>query len=237
MPPREAAAARYDDEYLSYEIAHEDAYRDLELRSLEDLGLEREAEALRARREASGLLPRALDVGCATGALLAALRDRGWEPSGVEVGRSMAAYGRERRGLLIHAGSLESARFAPASFELVHASHLVEHLVDPASFVDEARRVLVPGGLLALTTPNVDGFQARALGWRWRSAIYDHLYLFSVRTLGALLESRGFVSLRLVTWGGWAAGLKPAFLKRPLDRWAKRSGRGDVMAILARAPA
>ena len=52
--------------------------------------------------------------------------------------------------------------------------------------------MLAPGGILALTTPNADGFQARLLGPEWRSAIYDHLYLFSLRTLASLLESHGF---------------------------------------------
>jgi hypothetical protein len=89
-------------------------------------------------------------------------------------------------------------------------------------------------GLLVLTTPNVDGLQARLLGAGWRSAIYDHLYLFSTLTLTALLEAKGFAVLRYVTWGGWARGLKPAFLKAPLDRWAKRRGFGDVVAMLAR---
>jgi len=116
----------------------------------------------------------------------------------------------------------------------VHASHLIEHLNSPSSFLDEAARILAPGGLLALTTPNVDGFQARLFGSRWRSAIYDHLYLFSLRTLRELLEARGFVVMRSVTWGGWARGLRPAFVKGPMDALAKRWGFGDVMAILAR---
>jgi SAM-dependent methyltransferase len=227
-------AARYDGEYLAYEEPNQLAYRDLELLALADLGLEEASAPIRAARSGEGGQPRALDVGCATGALLAALRDRGWEATGVEICAPAAAYGRERYGLDIRACDLASAGFPDASFELVHASHLIEHLNDPAAFLGEAARLLAPGGLLALTTPNVDGFQARLLGARWRSAIYDHLYLFSARTLTELLASRGFEVERLVTWGGWASGLRPAFLKRPLDRWAKRSGRGDVVALLAR---
>jgi SAM-dependent methyltransferase len=232
-----AVARRYDGpsgaDYLRYEEENQFAYRDLELLALSDIGLDAAARPLFDRARSEGRLPRALDVGCATGALLAALRDSGWEPQGVEISAAQAAYGRERYGLPIHAGSLESAAFPDGSFELVHASHLIEHLNDPAAFLDEAGRVLAPGGLLALTTPNADGFQARLLGRRWRSAIYDHLYLFSARTLRALLESRGFAIAAKATWGGWARGLEPSFLKRPLDRLAKRWGFGDVVAFLA----
>jgi SAM-dependent methyltransferase len=239
-PQSEPAAivSRYDGrssaDYLRYEEEHQYAYRDLELLALGDLGLEAAAAPLFERARSEGRMPRVLDVGCATGALLAALRDSGWQPQGVELSREQASYGEERHSLPIHAGTLESAAFPDACFDLVHASHLIEHLNEPAAFLGEVGRVLAPGGLLALTTPNADGLQARLLGPEWRSAIYDHLYAFSVGTLRALLVSRGFEISALVTWGGWAKGLRPAFLKRPLDRLAKRLGFGDVVAILAR---
>ncbi len=230
----EAVASRYGEEYLAYEEANQAAYRDLELLALADLGLEAASAPAFAATAAEGGRPRVLDVGCATGALLDALAGRGWDPQGVEISAAQADYGRSRYGLPIHAGTLESASFPEGSFDLVHASHLIEHLNDPASFLDEAARVMKSGSLLALTTPNADGLQARLFGAAWRSAIYDHLYLFSARTLRALLESRRFVVESMVTWGGWARGLRPAFLKRPLDAAAKRHGFGDVMAILAR---
>jgi SAM-dependent methyltransferase len=230
----ESVAARYDEAYLRYEEENQYAYRDLELLALGDIGLEAAAAPLFAGAGHERRRPRVLDVGCATGALLAALRDRGWEAQGVEISEAQARYGEARSGLPIYAGTLESAAFPAASFDLVHASHLIEHLNSPASFLDEVARVLAPGGLLALTTPNADGFQARLLGPRWRSAIYDHLYLFSLRSLRALLKSRGFVVMRSATWGGWAKGLRPAFIKGQMDSLAKRCGFGDVMAILAR---
>jgi SAM-dependent methyltransferase len=230
----EAVAARYDEAYLRYEEEHQYAYRDLELLALDDLGLDARSASLFASIETNGRRPVALDVGCATGALLVALRDRGWKPQGVEISEAQARYGEDRHGLPIFAGRLEEAGFPDASFDLVHASHLIEHLNDPASFLGEVSRVLAPGGLLALTTPNADGFQARLLGPRWRSAIYDHLYLFSLRNLCALLESKGFAVEQKVTWGGWAAGLNPTFIKKPMDKLAKAQGWGDVMAILAK---
>jgi SAM-dependent methyltransferase len=238
QPEPGAVAARYDSAYLDYEEQNQFAYRDLELLALRDLALDEAAAPFLARRALKGAAsfdrPRVLDVGCATGALLVALRERGWEARGVELCAPAAAYGREHFGLPIHSGDLESAGFPDASFELVHASHLIEHVSDPGRFVAEACRIMADDGLFVLTTPNVAGFQARMLGSNWRSAIYDHLYLFSPRTLSALLAEHGLAVVRIATWGGWAQGLKPAFLKTPLDRWAKRAGTGDVMALLAR---
>jgi SAM-dependent methyltransferase len=229
-----SVASRYDEEYLRYEEENQYAYRDLELLALADIGLDRASAPLFDRARAEGRRPRALDVGCATGALLASLRDSGWEPQGVEISEAQARYGEGRYGLPIFAGTLEAASFPGGSFDLVHASHLIEHLNSPAAFLDEAARVLAPGGLLALTTPNADGLQAKLFGPRWRSAIYDHLYLFSRRTLRALLESRRFAVVAGVTWGGWPRGMRPAFVKKPMDSLAKRLGFGDVVAMLAR---
>ncbi len=234
QPEPRFVAARYDESYLRYEEGNQYAYRDLELLALGELGLEEAARPLFKRAGSEGLRPRVLDVGCATGALLAALRDGGWEPEGVEISEAQARYGSERHGLPIFSGSLEAAAFPDARFDLVHASHLIEHLNEPASFLAESARVLAPDGILIITTPNADGLQARLLGRRWRSAIYDHLYLFSMRNLVAILEAGGFRVEARITWGGWAKGLRPAFVKPGLDRLAKRLGFGDVMAILAR---
>ncbi len=86
-----------------------------------------------------------------------------------------------------------------------------------------------------ITTPNVDGFQARLFASGWRSAIADHLVLFSRRTLEDLLRARGFAVRQHVTWGGLAAGSAPALVKRPMDRLAKRWGSGTLCSSWRRS--
>jgi SAM-dependent methyltransferase len=233
QPVPEDVASRYGPGYLDYEAAHELRYRDLELMALRDIGF----EAIESRLLGAGGRPRFLDVGCATGCLLAAVRDRGWDARGVEICRESAEYGKSTYGLDIAVMPLEGAHFPDAAFDLVHASHLIEHLNDPAGMLRESRRILSDEGLLVLTTPNSDGLQARALGGEWRSAIFDHLWLFSRRNLAALLAANGFRVVRAKTWGGWAEGLKPAIVKPALDRAAKLLGFGDVMVVLARKAA
>jgi 2-polyprenyl-3-methyl-5-hydroxy-6-metoxy-1,4-benzoquinol methylase len=236
MNPQPLAAEisrRYGEDYLSYELANEGSFLRLQELALNDAGLSGVEREL-AGRDAGP--PRVLDIGCATGALLEKLRDRGWAVTGVEISAPQADYARRTRNLDIRQLSLEENRFSPGEFDLVLASHLIEHLNDPASFVREAGRILAPGGRLILTTPNIDGFQARLFRGRWRSAIFDHLYLFSKKTLSALLERAGFEVEKTVTWGGLAAGIAPGWIKRLADRLAKRFGLGDVILIRAAAP-
>ncbi|HUX37312.1 MAG TPA: class I SAM-dependent methyltransferase [Rectinemataceae bacterium] len=231
QPDPEFVLARYDDSYRDYEVERQGDYARLERLALGDLGFAELGAGIGARAAAQGRSPTFLDVGCATGALIAGLEKEGWKCVGVEPCVPAARFGRSL-GLDIRPCVLEEAELASASFDVVHASHLIEHLNDPSVFLLEARRLLAPGGLLIITTPNIDGLQARLLGPAWRSAIYDHLYLFSKRSLRRLLEKSGFELRRRATWGGWAAGLKPAFLKKPLDRLVKPLGIGDVMAFL-----
>ncbi|MDR2134969.1 MAG: class I SAM-dependent methyltransferase [Treponema sp.] len=239
-PQPEAAevARRYREDhggdYLSYELANEEAFLNLQRLALKDArfdGFERELMAAAESGRAAGT-PRILDVGCATGALLLRLRERGWDTTGIEISPS-AEYARRERGLDVRSLPLEENRFPGASFDAALASHLIEHLNAPAAFVREVHRLLRPGGRFFVTTPNIAGLQAEMFGGRWRSAIFDHLYLFSVKTLAALLGAAGFSVERVCTWGGLAAGIAPAPLKRVADGLARRFGFGDVMLMRA----
>ncbi|MDR1444873.1 MAG: class I SAM-dependent methyltransferase [Treponema sp.] len=230
QPEKSAVEDRYQTvygkDYLSYELGNEASFLRLQELALDDAGFP-EIEA-----ELRGRTPRALDIGCATGALLEKLRDRGWNCTGVEISPS-AEYARRERSLDVRSLPLEACKFPPGSFNLVLASHLIEHLNDPAGFTAEVRRILAPGGYFLVTTPNIAGFQARLFRGRWRSAIFDHLYLFSVSTLSRLLRQEGFRVQRVRTWGGLAAGAAPRPVKALADRAAKRFGFGDVMLIRA----
>jgi 2-polyprenyl-3-methyl-5-hydroxy-6-metoxy-1,4-benzoquinol methylase len=218
-------ARRYGQSYFRYEKANEaNFFRLMEL-GLQDIGFGALAASLPAPR-------RALDVGCATGMLLERLRSEGWEVQGLDLCRQSALYAGAKRGVPVFVGTLEQARLPDESFSLVHFSHLIEHLPDPAAFLREVRRILRPQGLAVVTTPNIDGLQARLFRERWRSAIADHLCLFSTRTLRRLLESCGLRVLKIQTWGGLAQGTAPRWLKRPADVLAKRFGFGDVVLML-----
>ena len=103
--------------------------------------------------------------------------------------------------------------FAAESADVVIMSELIEHLVDTDSALDEALRVLKPGGSLLLSTPNLAAWYNRglvALGvqpifsevslrgvfGRPGSQVAGHLHLFTRRALVGLLAARGFSSIR-----------------------------------------
>ena len=101
--------------------------------------------------------PKALDLGCGRGEWLEVLSDSGFDAIGVDLNEGMLAACQER-GLTGQLGdALSTLKELPSeSLALVSAFHLVEHLPFEAAqnLVQEALRVLVPGGLLVLETPN-----------------------------------------------------------------------------------
>jgi len=236
QPVKEEIIARYSkvygNDYLSYELENEAVFLKLQQLALRDAGFDKTEKTAFSRAAQEGRAPSVLDVGCATGALLAHLRNCGWRVTGVEISPS-AAYAQKERGLDVRSIPLEENNFSDESFDVILASHLVEHLNDPRSFFTEARRILKKDGYIFITTPNIGGFQARLFGGRWRSAIFDHLYLFSKRTLLKMIKTCGFKPRGVYTWGGLAAGLAPARIKKTADFLAKRLGLGDVMIVRA----
>jgi 2-polyprenyl-3-methyl-5-hydroxy-6-metoxy-1,4-benzoquinol methylase len=218
---------RYGQNYFEYELRNEENFFHLMKLGLEDIRFFQRTSTLDQSR-------RFLDVGCATGMLLEHMRDRGWKVQGVELCRESAEHGIRARKLDIFIGTLEQAGLPDSSFPVVHFSHLIEHVSDPRAFFLEVRRILVAGGYVVVVTPNIDGLQARLFRERWRSAIADHLTLFSKKTLRRMLAATGYQVLQTVTWGGLAKGSVPAGVKRPVDFLAKRLGFGDVVLMLAR---
>ena len=225
---------RYSDtfgnDYLAYEINNEATFLKLQELALNDAGFDKLEEKISKNARYKHSI---LDIGCATGALLANLRERGWSVKGVEIS-PCAQYAIKERKLDVRNIPLEECKFPDESFDVVLASHLIEHLNNPKSFLNETYRILKPNGYCFITTPNISGFQAHLFGSNWRSAIFDHLYLFSKRTLSKMMKNAGFKIESIHTWGGLAAGVAPGWLKGAADKLAKVFGCGDVMIVRAR---
>lgn len=225
QPKEDDLLRRYGDHYFNYELENAGNFFNLMLLGLEDISFFSYADRWCKEKKF-------LDIGCATGMLLQHMKKLNWKEKGVEVCEEAARYGIGKRGVDIVIGTLQAARFNNESFSAVHCSHLVEHLTDPRSFFAEVRRILKPSGLFIVATPNIDGFQAKLFKEKWRSAIADHMVLFSKKTLENYFSEYGFTVLKNKTWGGLAEGSAPRVLKRITDRTVKVLGWGDVMIYL-----
>jgi SAM-dependent methyltransferase len=143
-----------------------------------------------------------LDIGCGAGGLLEAARKHGWQAQGLDVSSHAAKHVREL-GFEVFEGELGDAAYPAAQFDVVTAAELLEHIFEPRALLREVARILRPGGLFWTTTPHARGISGRMLGLKWR-CIWppEHLQLFSIRGLSALLREAGFRDIHVNTTGG-----------------------------------
>jgi ubiquinone/menaquinone biosynthesis C-methylase UbiE len=106
---------------------------------------------------------------------------------------------------------------ADNAFDLVWAGELIEHVADTGAWLSEVRRVLAPGGELALSTPNHTRF---ALAWHgvgpYSPPLGDHLHLYNRAGLAQLLGEFGFAPVEVRAAGRWGplSGLLLASARR-----------------------
>lgn len=145
--------------------------------------------------------PEILDVGSGPGVFLDLVKRAGWEGMGIELNRRAAAASRERYGIEVREGTIESVEFPRASFDVVTLWDILEHVSDPRRMLERARELLKPGGLLAIETPNADALLDRVaillarVGVPGPAATFyglHHLTLWNPKNLRRLLENIGF---------------------------------------------
>ncbi len=132
-----------------------------------------------------------LDIGCGQGTFLEWLQREGWECQGTELTAESASRA-SRRGIPVSVGPLTEDQFRPLSFDLITLWQVLEHLPDPMKTLKTATRFLKKGGILAISTPNIDSLQAEVGKDHWFHLDPPrHLYLYSPRTLGRMMGVLG----------------------------------------------
>lgn len=98
---------------------------------------------------------RVLDIACGEGYGAAALQRSGASHViGVDVSESACLHAHEKYGLDARTGHAEQIPLADASMEVVVSFETIEHVLNPIRFLDECARILSPGGVLIISTPN-----------------------------------------------------------------------------------
>ncbi len=157
---------------------------------------------------ARALLPQGgsvLDLGCASGGLLALLRPQASRLAGLELSQTAAKAASQVADLVVR-GALEDPDlpFEAGSYDLVVLADVLEHLADPLAALRRASGWAKPGGAILVSVPNVAHWSARltlARG-RWPAAdsgTFDssHLRWFTRDSLATLLAGAGLADVEL----------------------------------------
>jgi 2-polyprenyl-3-methyl-5-hydroxy-6-metoxy-1,4-benzoquinol methylase len=175
---------------------------------------------------------RLLDIGCAYGPFLTAAKDAGFSPLGIDPAEDAVRYVRETLKLEALQGFFpeirlpgndslrngytsevsESSPQAPerppsscgesAAFDVITLWYVIEHFRDPLRALDEIRRLLKPGGILAFSTPSLSGVSGRANRAAFlEKSPADHWTIWSPRSCRHILKHAGFRLRRVEVTG------------------------------------
>ncbi len=167
---------------------------------------------------------RVLEVGCYTGYLLSRIAAAVPDATvvGLDPSRFAAAVGRERHGLDIHVGTIFDQPQIDR-FDIVIALHVIEHVVDPGTFVDRLRRFLNDDGRLYVEVPDATGFRS----WNDRSEQraepyfefnFEHINYFDVESLANLMRLHGYEPLEVAQQRSTLPVVAATFQTIPLVR-------------------
>jgi 2-polyprenyl-3-methyl-5-hydroxy-6-metoxy-1,4-benzoquinol methylase len=170
---------------------------------------------------------RVLDIGSGEGLFAAALLDAGASVLAADLAAEPLARAARSRPELETWLLPEEAEWglADASFDVVWAGEVIEHVADTAGWLSECRRVLRPGGRLLATTPDHGpltrlrmGLSAGAFAARL-DPLGEHLRLYTRRSLAGVLAGFGFSEITVRGAGGVPGARRVLLVRAVRGRW------------------
>lgn len=197
------------DEYWMSDSVNEDVYTIPDVRRAFAGKYDRYLALIaRADVRANGGGKRLLEIGCGSGIFLETAARQGWTVSGVDISpQAVPLAQRFCPGATVICAPVEKAGFAKGSFDLVALWDVIEHVENPEDLLREAHRLLRPGGLLVMETPD-EGCLARKLvraahratggrvSYLRRLYYLDHRWYFSRKAMAIVLRRVGFDEVR-----------------------------------------
>jgi 2-polyprenyl-3-methyl-5-hydroxy-6-metoxy-1,4-benzoquinol methylase len=135
-----------------------------------------------------------LDIGCSVGAFLHVAKEEGFDASGLELGKASADYAEKKQHTKVANKSIFDYEVPDNSYDIVSMLEVIEHLEHPKQAMDIINKLLKPGGLVFLTTPNFTSLYQRLHGQKWWviNCEDEHIMFFDYHSMNNLLVASGF---------------------------------------------
>lgn len=135
-----------------------------------------------------------LDIGCSNGEFLYHAKKLGFNVEGIELNKRTAEIANSN-GIKVHIGTIDTVSLNN-KYDCIFLGDIIEHVSDPKAFLIKSANLLKPGGLIIISTPNLDCFWSKStfllyklfkIPWSSLTPPY-HLFQFSFKNLIDLAE-------------------------------------------------
>jgi 2-polyprenyl-3-methyl-5-hydroxy-6-metoxy-1,4-benzoquinol methylase len=132
-----------------------------------------------------------LEIGCAHGFFLALAEKKFHYAEGIDISSYATEYARQILGVNATSSEFLTHECVKAP-DVVCMWDAIEHLRRPDLYIEKIANIIPRGGIMALTTADLDSLVARVRGSKWRQIHPPtHLHYFSRKTLSMLLDRNG----------------------------------------------
>jgi SAM-dependent methyltransferase len=205
---------------------------------------------LRERRRSASIL----DVGMGDGVFLAALKQRGWEVTGIDIEPSVIAYAQSRLGIQnCMVADAERDCLPAGPFDVVTLWGMLQLAYRPEELLLRLKTILAPAAILAIGVSNIESAGARIFRSHWHGlGLPRHLIHFEpatmiellgrtgYRVLGIYFETPGWIvngSVNASLPLPWLLGKAARFTARSVLRCMGPTRWGDTFTVLAKPAA
>lgn len=139
-----------------------------------------------------------LDVGCGLGLGLAYANQLKCELYATEFDTGALEFVKSNFPVETFQGDIWEAKYSDSFFDFIHISHVIEHVLDPKAYIAEMKRIVKPGGFIAIGTPNMSSNLYRF--HRWSKMIkmnvpdvidgLEHTFIFPKKLLRNICEEQ-----------------------------------------------
>ncbi|MFA5061450.1 MAG: class I SAM-dependent methyltransferase [Candidatus Pacearchaeota archaeon] len=140
-----------------------------------------------------------LDIGCGTGRIVYTAKMCGWKAKGLDLNKDAVEIAK-KKGLDIIHSNIDDFNGRKNFYDIINMGDLIEHVRNPEKTIRKAKTLLKKGGLLIISTPNINSFFPKysfwiskifQIPWSHPSPPY-HLFEFSNKNFPQFLEKEGF---------------------------------------------
>lgn len=172
-----------------------------------------------------------LDIGSGMGTFLFAAKPHYPIAIGLDVSEKMGQFVSRQMDVPVHIVQFE--QYQPEhKFSLIHMSHVVEHVPNPNEWLQKAKELLEPGGILVINVPNKRSMsfviqhifvklglkKQFSSSWSDPARTPDHLFEPTVNAMRFLVEKNGYAILDHFTYSRKDPVSKGSFFTRFMNR-------------------